>query len=120
MIYQSLSYKIIECAMTVHRQLGCGFLEKVYKNAMALELDLAGLKAEIEKEMKIEYKGKIVGVYFADIMVNDKIIIEIKCAKAIMLPHIYQVKNYLKSSRLQTGLIFNFMRLSLDMKRVFP
>ena len=99
----AISEKIIGCAFTVSNELGSGFLEKVYQNALMIELQDKGLKAEKEKAINIYYKGKIVGEYYADILVNNIVIIETKAVKTINEIHQAQLLNYLKATDLQLG-----------------
>ena len=89
----NLSSQIIKSSFVVHNTLGTGFLEKVYQNSFAYEMSLLGMKVDIEKHIKVFYKGKEVGFYFADLVVNNSIILEIKCVKRIAYPHIMQLKN---------------------------
>ena len=113
-----LTEKIIGCAFHVSNTLGVGFLEKVYENALALELRLAGLKAEQQKPVPVIYREAVVGEYFADILVNDQIILEIKAAKAMDVSHQAQLLNYLKATHLRLGLVLNFGTSRLGVKRV--
>lgn len=77
-----ISEKIIGCAFEVYNQLGCGFLEKVYQNALLIELKNTGLQVEKEKQIKVNYKGQVVGNYFADLLVNQVIIAEMKAVQS--------------------------------------
>ena len=111
--------KIINCAMTVHRYFGSGYLERVYQNAFSHELLINGFTAQTEKSIKVYYHNIIVGYYKADILIDNSIVIEIKYVDKIIFPHIRQVKNYLKSTKLHTGFIFNFNSQMLDFKRIY-
>ena len=108
MKYQELTSQIIKCAYAVHRNLGFGFLENVYQNALMIELAKAGLHAEREKGIQIHYDGQVVGDYMADIMVEDKIILELKSIKEINPAHEAQLVNYLKATGMEVGLLINF------------
>ncbi|NWJ96036.1 MAG: GxxExxY protein [Chloroflexi bacterium] len=109
--------KIIGCALKVSSSLGIGFLEKVYENALVIELTKAGLKAEPQKPIAVYYEGAVVGSYAADIFVNDSIILELKAAKEIDVSHEAQLLNYLKATGLHLGLILNFGTPRLGIKR---
>ena len=113
-----LSEKIIGCAFMVSNTLGAGFLEKIYQNALVIELSRAGLTAEKEKAITVCYKGKIVGEYFADILVNQQIIIETKAAQTLNDIHQAQLLNYLKATNLPLGLLINFGTPKVQIKRM--
>ncbi|PYV42572.1 MAG: GxxExxY protein [Acidobacteria bacterium] len=109
---------IIGCAMKVSNSLGTGFLEKVYENALVIELRKAGLTVEQQKVSKVRYDRNVVGDYVTDIVVNGKVILELKAAKAIDDVHKAQLLNYLRASGLRIGLILNFGTPKLDIKRM--
>ncbi len=92
-LYEDLSYKIIGLAMEVHRKLGYGFLEKVYENALMLLLRRGGIEAKQQAPIKVYFEGEVVGEYFADILVDDKIILELKVLNEITDVHIAQSLN---------------------------
>ena len=108
MKYEELTSKIIECAFKVHNQLGFGFLENVYQNALIIELERAGLQPDKEKKIQVKYDGHIVGDYIADIIVGDKVILELKAIKEIHPAHEAQLVNYLKATGIEVGLLINF------------
>jgi len=108
MKFEELTSKIIECAFKVHNTFGFGFLENVYQNALMIELDRAGLKPEKERRIQVEYDGHVVGDYIADIIVGDKVILELKSVKEIHPAHEAQLVNYLKATGLEVGLLINF------------
>ena len=109
MIYKKeLSDKIIGLAIEVHTVLGSGFLEKVYENALLMELKSSGIKVEQQKPISVFYKGIVVGEYFADILVEKSIILELKASKAIDSTHVAQLLHYLKSTKLKVGYLINF------------
>jgi GxxExxY protein len=114
----NLTEIIIGCAMKVSNKLGAGFLEKVYENALALELRKAGLVAEQQKQILVAYDGVIVGDYSADILVNGLVILELKAVKFIDEIHMAQLLNYLKATGLRVGLILNFGTPRLGIKRM--
>jgi len=105
--------------MKVHRTLGPGFLEAVYKKALQYELVRAGFKAELEKPIQIRYESIIVGDYFADILVNDELIMEAKAVVALAPEHEVQLVNYLAATGKDVGLLLNFGTRSLEFKKKF-
>ena len=108
MKYQELTHQIIEAAYRVHKILGYGFLEKVYQNALMIELAKRGIRAESERPLKIHYESEIVGDYVCDIGVEDKVILELKAVKEINEIHEVQLVNYLKGTGIEVGLLINF------------
>ena len=114
--HEELSKKIIAAAYNVHKQLGHGFLEKVYKKALAIELEDNGLKYVFEAPLNVRYRDRIVGEYFADLIVEDKIIVEVKAVSKIQPVHEVQLVNYLKATNTNVGLLINFGE-SVEIKR---
>jgi len=114
--HQELTEKIIKAAQNVHNTLGYGFLEKVYHNAMVLELRKMGLEVAPEKSILVYYDGQIVGEYFADVVVADKVILEIKAVQVLNAAYEAQLVNYLKATNIDVGLLLNFGK-SLEVKR---
>ncbi len=113
------TYKIIGICMEVHNQLGAGFLEIVYKDALELEFKKAGIFYEREKEYTVNYKGIILPhKFYADFVVFDTVILEVKGQKGIADEHIAQAINYLKVSKNEIALIVNFGELKLNFKRL--
>ena len=108
MKHQELTQQIIEAAFRVHKILGYGFLEKVYQNALMIELTKKGIRAESERPLKIHYESDIVGDYICDIVVEDKVILELKAVKEINKIHEVQLVNYLKGTGIEVGLLINF------------
>ncbi len=108
--------KIIKAFYTVYNDLGYGFLEKVYENSLAVELGSLGLSVEQQKPIAVYYKGLVVGEYFADIVVDDLIIVELKSAEVMSRAHEAQLINYLKATRYEVGLLLNFGK-SAEYKR---
>jgi len=106
--HEQVTEKIIGAAYAVHNKLGYGFLEKVYRNALKIELDKIGLKAELEKPVSVYYDGQLVGDYVADMIVEDNIIIELKAVKELNEAHEVQLVNYLKATGITVGLLINF------------
>ena len=113
-----ITERIIGCAYTVSNTLGCGFLEKVYENALLHELRKAGFDVEQQEQIYVHYDGVIVGEYFADLLVDRKVILEIKAVDAIDDVHLAQCLNYLKATGIHVALIINFARPKLQIKRV--
>lgn len=114
-----LSSKIIAAAHSVHKELGQGFLEKVYKNALAIELREAGVECALEVPMSVLYRGLVVGDYIADMVVENKIIVEAKTVSELNSVHEVQLVNYLKATGVQVGLLINFGRSVQVKRRVF-
>ncbi|MCB9076640.1 MAG: GxxExxY protein [Anaerolineaceae bacterium] len=103
-----LTHKIIGAAYKVHNQLGAGFLEKVYENALRLELNKQGLVVEQQVPIAVYYENEIVGDYYADLWVEKRIIVEIKAIRSLTKEHEVQLVNYLTATGLDTGLLLNF------------
>ena len=116
MIDKELTGKIIHAAYTVHNILKFGFLESVYQKALKKELVSMGLKCECEKPLDVYYKGEIVGHFVSDILVEDRVIIELKAVKALKDEHEWQLVNYLTATGLEVGLLINFGH-NLEVKR---
>ncbi len=114
-----MSSKIIAAAHNVHKELGQGFLEKVYKNALAIELREAGVECVLEVPMSVLYRGLVVGDYIADMVVENKIIVEAKAVSELHPSHEVQLVNYLKATGVQVGLLINFGRSVQVKRRVF-
>lgn len=113
-----LTYEINGAIFEVNRILGSGFLEKVYENALVFELRKRGIKATSQPPIKVKYKDTIVGEYFADIVADDRVIIELKTVDRIEKIHEAQLINYLKATRLKVGLLVNFKNAKADIKRL--
>ncbi len=112
-----LTYEINGAVFEVNRVLGPGFLEKVYENALLVELRERGLKAEQQVPIKVSYKGKVVGEYFADIAVENQVILELKVVNAIQKIHEAQLLNYLRATEYKVGMIVNFTYPKATIKR---
>ena len=112
--YKELTGKILGCAFEVHNTLGCGFLEKVYERAIVIELQANSLGVETQKRIKISYKGKDVGNYMPDIIVENKVIVELKTVEFLTKIHTAQLLNYLRATGFEVGLILNFARPGQD------
>jgi GxxExxY protein len=113
-----ITEKIIGCSYTVGNVLGCGFLEKVYENALAYELRKAGYKVLQQHEIKVYYEGVEVGKYFTDLFVEDCVIVEVKAISSLSDSQKAQCINYLKATKLKIGLLINFGKPRIEIKRV--
>ena len=114
----TVSQRVIRCAIDVSNTLGAGFLEKVYENALCVELRKDGLKFQSQRPVTVNYKGFQVGEYIADIIVEDKLLLELKALSTLCSSHDAQVINYLKATNLSVGLLLNFGRPRLGIKRI--
>jgi GxxExxY protein len=104
----ALTDQIICCFYKIYNILGYGFLEKVYENAMSLELESFNVDSEAQKPISVVYCGKVVGEYFCDLLVEEKVIVEIKAVRSILPEHEAQLLNYLKATDVEIGLLLNF------------
>jgi len=116
--FEELSSRILNSAIKVHRTLGPGFLESIYHKALAIQLQEDGLKFETQKEVKIYYFDKEIGTHILDLLVENEIIVELKTIKEIEDVHLAQIRSYLKATNLKVGLILNFAKGKLQIKRV--
>lgn len=114
----AITERVIGCGMIVSNSLGAGFLEKIYENALAIELRKDGLIVEQQKPLEIYYDGFLIGEYFADIVVNGCVLLELKAAKNIDENHQAQLLNYLKMTGFRIGLILNFGTPKMGIKRM--
>ena len=108
LIYEELSKKVINAYYNVQRILGKGLAEKVYENALCIELEEMGIPYVRQKELPVEYKGHNIGNYIADIVVDEKIILELKAVNAITQEHVAQTLNYINLTHSKVGYILNF------------
>jgi len=118
LLYRALTRQIIGAALAVHRELGPGFLEKVYETALLIELAEEVIPALAQAEIPVSYHSRPVGSYYADILVDGKVIYEIKAVQAIASAHEAQLLHYLNATGLQVGFIFNFGARSLEYRRL--
>jgi len=119
LLHKELSNKIIKAFYNVYNELGYGFLEKVYENAMLLELKIMGLSCEKQKPIKVNYHNAIVGEYFADIIVDNQIILELKATENLCPEHELQLINYLKATNKEVGLLLNFGKEPQFKRKIF-
>ncbi len=117
--FVELTEKIIQCFYKVYNQLGYGFLEKVYENAMVIELKKKKIAVNPQSFIKVIYEGEIIGEYFADLLVEDKVIVEIKAAKSLVIENEAQLLNYLKATKVEVGLLLNFGPLPEVKRKIF-
>ena len=113
-----LTYLINGAIFEVNRILGPGFLEKVYENALLMELKVRGIRAVSQYPIKVRYKDQVVGEYFADLLVEDQVIIELKTVNKIEKLHEAQLLNYLKATGIKVGLLVNFKSTKAEIKRL--
>ncbi len=113
-----LTQKIIGCAYKVHNALGSGFLEKVYENALRIELEKLGLRVKQQEPINVSYEGQVVGVYYADLWVNECVVIELKAVQELVKRHEVQLVNCLAATGIDCGLLLNFGS-SVNVKRKF-
>ncbi len=114
-----ITEKIIGAAYKVANTLGSGFLEKVYENALFIEIKKQGLDVKQQYNLPVYYEGEIVGDYYADLFIEKSVIVELKTAKELAPEFSAQVINYLKAAKLNTGLLINFGKPKIEIKRLF-
>lgn len=119
MLYDELTQKILAACFEVSRELGAGFLESVYEKALFVALKEKGLKAVCQVPLKVKFRGVIVGEFYADILVEDKVLIELKAVSRIIGEHKAQVINYLKATGIEIGLLVNFGNAKLEYYRLY-
>ena len=113
-----LSQRVIGCAFEVSNTLGTGFFEKIYEKALCVEFEKKGISFKCQESVIVNYKGSIVGEYVTDIMVEDCLLLELKAVKALCSEHEAQLLNYLKATGLSFGLLLNFGKPKLGIKRM--
>ena len=119
LIESNLTEHVIGVFYSVYNELGCGFLESVYENAMALALRVAGFDAAQQVSLSVKFRGQAVGTFRADIVVEKRVVLEIKAVERLALVHEAQLINYLKASEIQVGLLFNFGPHAEFKRRIF-
>lgn len=115
---EGLTRSIIGCAFSVSNELGSGFLESVYENAMMVALNEQGIAVRAQVPINIYFREEEVGVFFADLLAEDRVIVELKAVKALAPEHQAQVINYLQATGIEVGLLLNFGRPRLEYKRL--
>ncbi|MCJ7593410.1 MAG: GxxExxY protein [Desulfobacterales bacterium] len=116
--FETLSRKIVGAAIEVHAALGPGFLETIYEEAFKVELTEHGLNYECQKEIKVEYLGVHIGTHRLDLVVENQIVVELKAVKELTEIHFAQILSYLKASGMRIGLLLNFAKPTLEIRRV--
>jgi GxxExxY protein len=116
--YSELTRTILRCCFDVMKELGPGFLEKVYKNALLIAMRQKELEVEVERPYEVVFRGKIIGRYNADLVVGKNVIVEVKSCDSLIREHQAQLFNYLKVANLPVGLLVNFRRRKLEWKRL--
>ncbi|MCL4509919.1 MAG: GxxExxY protein [Bacteroidetes bacterium] len=119
MLHEEITGPVIRAFYKVNNNLGFGFLEKVYENALKLELTKMGLRVDQQKNVRVYYDGTEVGDYYADLMVNDVVIIELKAAESLCEEHEAQLINYLKATNIEVGLSLNFGKKAEFRRKIF-
>lgn len=119
LLHKDMTESIIKAYYTVYNELGYGFLEKVYQNAMLAELKEKGHSVEAQKKIIVYYKEIVVGEYFADIVVNNTIILELKCCESILAEHQTQLLNYLRATEFEVGILFNFGKKAAFRRKIY-
>jgi len=117
MLYQELSEKVLAACFEVMNELGAGFLESVYEKALLIALRDKGLDVDAQVPLIVKFRGEKVGEFFADILIENKIIVELKAAKALLPEHQAQLINYLKATGIEVGLLVNFGPTKLEYRR---
>lgn len=108
LLHKSITDVILKVYFEVYNELGYGFLEKVYQNAMYFELQSLGYKVEAQKQIKVYFKKQLIGEYYSDLLVEDKVIVELKATELIKNVHVAQLLNYLKATPIEVGMLLNF------------
>jgi GxxExxY protein len=116
--FEELSNQIIGLAINVHRELGPGFLENIYEEALKVDLSEHGIEFESQKEIKVKYLGVEIGTHRIDLIVENIILLELKAVKELADIHFAQLRSYLKATNLKVGLLLNFSKPTLEIKRV--
>ncbi len=119
LLQQDLTEQLIKTFFDVYNELGYGFLEKVYQNSMFIELESRGYDVQAQKLIKVYYKGNRVGEYYADLVVNDLVILELKAAESLNKEFEAQLINYLRSTSMEVGLLFNFGKKPEFIRKVY-
>ena len=118
MLFEELTEKILEASFEVSRELGAGFLESVYEKALFVALRQKGLTLVCQVPLKVKFRGVVVGDFYADMLVENKVLLELKSVSRIMPAHKAQVINYLKATGVEVGLLINFGNAKLEYNRL--
>jgi|APFre7841882654_1041346.scaffolds.fasta_scaffold96721_2 GxxExxY protein len=118
LLHSDLTGDILKCCFEVMRELGCGFLEAIYKNALIIALKQHKLSVQVEKSFEVSFRQQKIGLYIADLVVDETVVVELKCCKCLLPEHQAQTINYLTAADLPVGLLVNFGHRTLEYKRV--
>ncbi len=118
LIEEKLSEQILGCCISVHRELGPGFLEKIYEEALCLDLSKQGLSCERQKQITVSYLGTLIGEHRLDLVIDQRVVLELKACKAIEDIHLATARSYLKATKLPLCLIVNFSKPIIEIRRV--
>jgi GxxExxY protein len=118
LLHEELTGRVLEACFEVSNELGCGFLESVYQNALAIALESKGFTPQKEVSLDVQFRNQVVGKFFADIVIESKIIVELKAVKALVPEHCAQVLNYLNGTGIEVGLLVNFGQPRLEYRRL--
>jgi len=119
LLHKELTEEILNAFYAVYNELGYGFLEKVYQNSLYIELKSRGFKVEAQKQIRVNYKGFEVGEYYADIVVDDLVILELKAAECLVKEFEAQLINYLRGTNIEVGLLLNFGKKPEFIRKVY-
>lgn len=117
-LYRELSYRVMEGVFEVHNTLGPGFVESVYEEALAYELELRGITFERQKTVKVTYKGRVIGIHRLDLVVDGKIVLELKAVSELTDVFKQQLLSYLRAASLRLGILINFGTPRVEYKRI--
>ncbi len=118
LLHSEVTGRILEAAFEVINELGAGFLESVYENAMILALRAKGLRVESQAPLAVRFRGELVGQFYADLLIESRVIVELKAVKSLLPEHLAQVVNYLKATKMEVGLLLNFGSPKLEYRRL--
>ena len=116
--FEELSNTVIGAAIEVHKELGPGFLERIYEEAFKIRLSEDGIRFESQKEVKVKFHGVEIGIHRMDLNLENQIVIELKAVKELLDIHMAQLRSYLKATKLRTGLLLNFSKPKIEIKRI--
>jgi GxxExxY protein len=117
MQHEEITRRVLSAAFEVSNELGSGFLESVYEKALLMVLESDGLHAVAQHPLQVNFRGSVIGTYLADIIIEDKVLIELKAVKKLAPEHIAQILNYLKATGLEVGLLINFGTSQIEYRR---
>ena len=116
---QELTKSVIKACYDVHNELGTGFFERVYENALSIVLKEIGLKCEQQARINVQFRGQIVGEYWADLLIENRLILELKTCTSLANEHYAQLINYLRATDIENGLLINFAKPGLEIRRAY-